>query len=143
MSEVWCCRQVAKQENKCVTYYRVSTERQGRSGLGLEAQRAAVEAFMHTDGPRSELASFTEIENGKHADRPELVKALLRCRQTRATLLAAKLDRLSRDSRHPDTARLDVDRNRRVSRASQARGLTRSPARRLSRRNLKRGGEPY
>jgi DNA invertase Pin-like site-specific DNA recombinase len=89
---------MTKQPTRYVTYYRVSTERQGRSGLGLEAQRAAVEAFMHANGPRSELASFTEIESGKHADRPALVNALLRCRQTHATLLVAKLDRLSRDA---------------------------------------------
>jgi DNA invertase Pin-like site-specific DNA recombinase len=89
---------MTKQPIRYVTYYRVSTERQGRSGLGLEAQRAAVEAFMHANGPRSELASFTEIESGKHADRPELAKALLRCRQTHAVLLVAKLDRLSRDA---------------------------------------------
>jgi DNA invertase Pin-like site-specific DNA recombinase len=89
---------MTKQPTRYVTYYRVSTERQGRSGLGLEAQRAAVEAFMHANSPRSELASFTEIESGKHADRPELGKALLRCRQTHATLLVAKLDRLSRDA---------------------------------------------
>jgi DNA invertase Pin-like site-specific DNA recombinase len=89
---------MTKQPTRYVTYYRVSTERQGRSGLGLEAQRAAVEQFMHANGPRSELATFTEIESGKHADRPELAKALLRCRQTHATLLVAKLDRLSRDA---------------------------------------------
>lgn len=89
---------MTKQPTRYVTYYRVSTERQGRSGLGLEAQRAAVEAFMHANGPRIELASFTEIESGKRADRPELAKALLRCRQTHATLLVAKLDRLSRDA---------------------------------------------
>ncbi len=89
---------MTKQPTRYVTYYRVSTERQGRSGLGLEAQRAAVEAFMQANGPRTELASFTEIESGKHADRPELAKALLRCRQTHATLLVAKLDRLSRDA---------------------------------------------
>lgn len=89
---------MTKHPTRYVTYYRVSTQQQGRSGLGLEAQRAAVEAFMTANGPRSELASFTEVESGKHADRPELAKALLRCRQTHATLLVAKLDRLSRDA---------------------------------------------
>lgn len=89
---------MTNQLTRYVTYYRVSTERQGRSGLGLEAQRAAVEAFMHANGPRSELASFTEIESGKINARPQLEAALLRCRQTHATLLVAKLDRLSRDA---------------------------------------------
>jgi DNA invertase Pin-like site-specific DNA recombinase len=83
---------------KYVTYFRVSTARQGRSGLGLEAQRAAVEAFMATNGPRTEIASFTEIESGKDNDRPQLAKALLRCRRENATLLVAKIDRLSRNA---------------------------------------------
>jgi DNA invertase Pin-like site-specific DNA recombinase len=83
---------------KYVVYLRVSTARQGRSGLGLEAQRAAVEAFMSANGPRIELASYTEIESGKHNDRPQLAKALLHCRRHRATLLVAKIDRLSRNA---------------------------------------------
>ena len=81
-----------------VTYYRVSTHRQGRSGLGLEAQRAAVEAFMNANGPRAEVASFTEVESGKHDDRPQLALAIRRCRKTKATLLVAKIDRLSRNA---------------------------------------------
>jgi DNA invertase Pin-like site-specific DNA recombinase len=82
---------------KFVTYYRVSTERQGRSGLGLEAQRALVDGHLARCGGR-ELATFTEIESGKNNARPQLQAALLRCRQTGATLLVAKLDRLSRNA---------------------------------------------
>lgn len=78
-----------------VTYYRVSTVRQGRSGLGLDAQKAAVRAFLDGHGD-NELATFTEVESGKVSDRPQLAAALKRCRQTRATLLVAKMDRLSR-----------------------------------------------
>ncbi len=81
---------------KYVTYYRVSTQDQGRSGLGLEAQQATVKQYLASHGG-VELASFTEIESGKVDARPQLEAALLRCRQTRATLLIAKLDRLSRN----------------------------------------------
>jgi DNA invertase Pin-like site-specific DNA recombinase len=80
-----------------VTYYRVSTQKQGRSGLGLEAQKSAATEFIRTHGG-VELASFTEIESGKVNDRPKLEAALLRCRQAHATLLVAKLDRLSRNA---------------------------------------------
>jgi DNA invertase Pin-like site-specific DNA recombinase len=80
-----------------VTYYRVSTQKQGRSGLGLEAQKSAAMEFIRTQGG-VELASFTEIESGKINDRPKLEAALLRCRQAHATLLVAKLDRLSRNA---------------------------------------------
>jgi DNA invertase Pin-like site-specific DNA recombinase len=81
-----------------VAYYRVSTKRQGESGLGLEAQRAAVKDYL--DGGRwSIVAEFTEIESGKSdANRPELAKAFAACRARRATLVIAKLDRLSRDA---------------------------------------------
>ena len=80
-----------------VTYLRVSTQRQGRSGLGLAAQRTAVRDYL--DGHNGlELASFKEVESGKVNDRPQLLAALQRCRQTRSTLLVAKLDRLSRDA---------------------------------------------
>lgn len=83
--------------SRFISYYRVSTQKQGRSGLGFDAQKSAVEAYLSQHGG-SELASFTEIESGKNNDRPQLQAALLRCRQTRATLLVAKLDRLSRNA---------------------------------------------
>lgn len=81
---------------KFVTYYRVSTAKQGQSGLGLEAQQQCVDMFISAKDGES-IASFTEIESGKHDDRPQLEKALKRCRLTGATLVIAKLDRLSRD----------------------------------------------
>jgi DNA invertase Pin-like site-specific DNA recombinase len=78
-----------------VAYYRVSTDRQGKSGLGLDAQQAAVLAFIN--GNAELVAEFTEIESGKRADRPELAKALEACRRQKAKLVIAKLDRLSRN----------------------------------------------
>jgi DNA invertase Pin-like site-specific DNA recombinase len=81
-----------------VTYYRVSTQRQGRSGLGLDAQRVAVRSYLDSHHGGVELATFTEVESGKVNGRPQLDAALRRCRQTRATLLVAKLDRLSRNA---------------------------------------------
>lgn len=78
-----------------VPYYRVSTDRQGRSGLGLDAQRAAVAGY--TQGRGEVLAEFTEIESGKKNDRPELAEALALCRQKKARLVIAKLDRLARN----------------------------------------------
>lgn len=82
---------------KFVSYYRVSTQQQGRSGLGLEAQELAV--GNHLNGGNWELiASFTEIESGKdHTNRPKLLEALALCRKHKATLIIAKLDRLSRN----------------------------------------------
>jgi DNA invertase Pin-like site-specific DNA recombinase len=81
---------------KFVAYFRVSTDRQGKSGLGLEAQRETVLNYL--DGGRWTLiAEFTEIESGKRNDRPELEKALAACKKQRAKLVIAKLDRLSRN----------------------------------------------
>ncbi len=79
-----------------VAYYRVSTDKQGRSGLGLEAQTATVETYAQRSGGDL-LASFHEVESGKRNDRPELLKALALCRQRKAVLIIAKLDRLSRN----------------------------------------------
>lgn len=76
-----------------VAYYRVSTEKQGRSGLGLEAQAKLVGPYA-----ASIIHSFTEVESGKHDDRPQLAAALALCEQTGAALLIAKIDRLSRDA---------------------------------------------
>lgn len=80
---------------KAVTYYRVSTAAQGRSGLGLEAQRMAVAEVCRARGLEI-IAEFTEVESGKRADRPELTEALRRAKLAGATLVVAKLDRLSR-----------------------------------------------
>lgn len=82
------------QPQQYVAYYRVSTQMQGKSGLGLEAQRAAVEAF--TRG-HALLAEFTEVESGKRDDRPQLALALETAKRSNAVLVIAKLDRLSRD----------------------------------------------
>ena len=79
-----------------VTYLRVSTEGQGRSGLGLEAQRAAVKAHAATTDGRI-VAEFVEMESGRKRDRPQLAAALAACRSTRAILVLAKLDRLARN----------------------------------------------
>jgi DNA invertase Pin-like site-specific DNA recombinase len=79
-----------------VAYMRVSTDKQGRSGLGLEAQEAAINAHLRA-GDRLLLPPFIETESGRKADRPKLTEALAKCRKTGATLLVAKLDRLSRN----------------------------------------------
>jgi DNA invertase Pin-like site-specific DNA recombinase len=81
---------------KFVTYLRVSTARQGISGLGLEAQRAAVNAHLN-GGNWKIVAELVEVESGKRSDRPQLLKAMRLCRMHGATLLIAKLDRLSRN----------------------------------------------
>lgn len=82
---------------KYITYYRVSTQRQGKSGLGLEAQQVAVRGFLAGHPGAQILAEFTEIESGRKSDRKQLASAMLMARMTRGTLLIAKLDRLARD----------------------------------------------
>jgi DNA invertase Pin-like site-specific DNA recombinase len=79
-----------------VAYYRVSTDKQGQSGLGLEAQREAVMNYLN-GGTWTLVAEHTEVESGKRNARPELEKALAACRRHKAKLVIAKLDRLSRN----------------------------------------------
>jgi DNA invertase Pin-like site-specific DNA recombinase len=81
---------------KFIAYYRVSTEKQGQSGLGLDAQRKAVADYLN-GGQWALLAEYTEVESGKRADRPQLLAALAHAKATGATLIVAKLDRLSRN----------------------------------------------
>ena len=80
-----------------IAYERVSTARQGASGLGLEAQRNAIDRFA-TSRDAQALGRFTEVESGKNPNRPELKKAIQLARLTGATLVIAKLDRLSRNA---------------------------------------------
>jgi DNA invertase Pin-like site-specific DNA recombinase len=80
-----------------VTYLRVSTQRQGRSGLGIEAQKAAINAYLN-GGNWQVVSEHVEIESGSHNDRPKLAEAMRACRVYGAKLLIAKLDRLSRDA---------------------------------------------
>jgi DNA invertase Pin-like site-specific DNA recombinase len=79
-----------------IAYYRVSTARQGRSGLGLEAQKHAVQQYLN-GGSWVLSESFLEVESGKRSDRPQLAAALAACRLHKATLVIAKLDRLARN----------------------------------------------
>jgi DNA invertase Pin-like site-specific DNA recombinase len=79
-----------------IAYYRVSTARQGRSGLGLDAQKAAVQEFLGRTGGQLR-ADFTEVQSGKDDTRTQLADALKLCKLTNSTLLIAKLDRLSRN----------------------------------------------
>src|SRR6516165_11526672 len=83
-------------DNKFVSYLRVSTDKQGRSGLGLEAQRAAVEGYLN-GGRWTLVAEYVEAESGKRSDRPKLAKALAHAKATGATVVFAKLDRLTRN----------------------------------------------
>jgi DNA invertase Pin-like site-specific DNA recombinase len=84
--------------HKLIAYYRVSTARQGASGLGLEGQGAAVTAYARAGGATL-LRAYTEVETGKRSDRPELGKALADSKRSRGRLVIAKLDRLARNAR--------------------------------------------
>jgi DNA invertase Pin-like site-specific DNA recombinase len=86
----------AMANGKFVAYYRVSTAKQGTSGLGLEAQQEAVRSYLN-GGRWKMVAEFTEVESGKKNDRPALADALSLCRIHGATLVIAKLDRLARN----------------------------------------------
>jgi DNA invertase Pin-like site-specific DNA recombinase len=81
---------------KFVAYFRVSTDRQGKSGLGLEAQRQAVMDYLN-GGRWALVGEFTEIESGKRNDRPQLAAALAACKKLKAKLIVAKFDRLGRN----------------------------------------------
>jgi DNA invertase Pin-like site-specific DNA recombinase len=85
------------QPSSFVAYYRVSTDKQGRSGLGLEAQQKAVEDYVA--GIEGDLIAppYTEVESGKKKDRPELIRALAYAKRHKAILIVAKLDRLARN----------------------------------------------
>jgi DNA invertase Pin-like site-specific DNA recombinase len=83
-------------DGRFVSYLRVSTDRQGKSGLGIEAQREAVAGYLN-GGQWTLIGDYVETESGKADDRPELARALARCNMTGATLIVAKLDRLSRN----------------------------------------------
>jgi DNA invertase Pin-like site-specific DNA recombinase len=86
----------AVMDGKFISYLRVSTDKQGRDGNGMAAQRKAVEDYLN--GGRSKLmGEFIEVESGKRSDRPELTKAIAACKKHKARLVIAKLDRLSRD----------------------------------------------
>src|SRR5215813_3150856 len=99
---VYCPRRVAAEGlmsahfGRFVAYYRVSTDKQGQSGLGLDAQRQAVMNYLN-GGPWRLVDEFTEVESGKRNARPELQKALAACRKHKGKLIIAKLDRLSRN----------------------------------------------
>lgn len=86
------------QQPRAIAYYRVSTAKQGRSGLGLEAQRAAVDAYLASSGSKVLAPPYIEIESGKKSDRPKLAAALAHAKRAHATLVIAKLDRLSRNA---------------------------------------------
>jgi hypothetical protein len=91
----WICNMTVRR--RFVAYYRVSTQQQGRSGLGLAAQQEAV--CKHVSSVAGELVdAFEEVETGKLNSRPALAQALAACRALHATLIIAKLDRLARNA---------------------------------------------
>lgn len=87
---------MAPHTGKFVAYYRVSTGRQGKSGLGLDAQRERVLSYLN-GGSWSLVGEFTEVESGRMNDRPALESAIKLCKKEKATLVVATLDRLTRD----------------------------------------------
>ena len=79
---------------KYIGYIRVSTKKQGKSGLGLEAQKRAIRNLLNDDDIL--IAEFEEVESGKNEERPKLLEAIQKCKETKGTLVIARLDRLSR-----------------------------------------------
>lgn len=82
------------EESRYVAYLRVSTLRQGSSGLGLQAQQEIIRKYLNGNSP---IAEFIEVESGRKSDRPKLHEALELCKKKKATLIVAKMDRLSRN----------------------------------------------
>lgn len=82
------------EESRYVAYLRVSTQRQGVSGLGLQAQQEIIRKHLNGNSP---IAEFVEVESGRKSDRPKLHEALELCKKEKATLIVAKMDRLSRN----------------------------------------------
>ena len=115
-----------KHSGKWVSYLRVSTDRQGKSGLGLEAQRAAVDNYLN-GGQWTLAAEYVEVEGGKRNDRPQLAAALALCKKLKAKLVVAKLDRLSRNLAFLAKLRVPICRrpNRRGGRCQARRRETR------------------
>jgi len=89
--------ETASAPRRAVAYYRVSTKKQGDSGLGLEAQEAAVAAWIASTGSKLLAPPYVEIESGRKSDRPKLLEAIAHAKRAKATLVIAKLDRLSRN----------------------------------------------
>jgi hypothetical protein len=85
-----------RHSGKWVSYLRVSTDKQGATGYGVEAQRRAVDVFLN-GGNWTLAAEFVEVESGKRNDRPQLAKAIALCKKLKARLVVAKLDRLARN----------------------------------------------
>ena len=82
------------EDNVYVAYLRISTQRQGSSGLGLQAQQEIIQKYLNGKTP---IAEFVEVESGRKSDRPKLHEALELCKKKKATLIVAKMDRLSRN----------------------------------------------
>jgi predicted site-specific integrase-resolvase len=87
---------MSPHQGKFIAYFRVSTEKQGKSGLGLDAQRQAVLAYLN-GGRWALVQEFVEVESGKRNNRPQLTAALAACKKHKTKLVIAKLDRLSRN----------------------------------------------
>lgn len=90
------CLKCEVMKGKFISYLRVSTDRQGEHGYGIDAQRKAVADFLN-GGSWQLLGEFVEVESGRRNDRPQLAAALAACRRHKANLVIAKLDRLARN----------------------------------------------
>ena len=82
---------------KYVIYYRVSTDKQGQSGLGLEAQQQQVKTYLQSKPDAEVLSEYVEVDSGKKVDREKLIEAVAHAKKAKAILLVAKLDRVARN----------------------------------------------